>query len=176
MSSPDALWVAMIGAAAILIGHIVNQTFAYRLKRKEFRVQEIRSWINALERATVEKFEIPERKSGESKMAFGLRSLNSMGSSQTSSVWSLYVMHKNLMLQDELEEFEKILKDAKDAFSSQIASSIATKMFDETTEDELQNLEAFSKSTNLLAAYERLRTRSIEELYLQLRKEVGIRI
>jgi len=172
----DSIWIAFIGAGALLAGHILNQFFAYKLRIKEFRVSQIQKWIDALEAAEFRFATIPEKNDGEENSIYFIRVLEEFSANATADIWSMYIRHRQIMDPAARSKFEISLENSKTATQGQLVTGITQKVFGgELPKSEGDRLAATTHAAELLTAYEELRATSIDKLYIQLRKEVGVK-
>lgn len=163
---------AVVGAFALLIGVFINQGATFGLKYKEFRVMQIRSWIDALEQASVYGAVVTSTGGNEpepdqrDRLGTAISGIANGMINRIDTVERLYESHKLKLTPKDRTIIEALLKECNSLRSTFLLSTI-------TNQNVRQNLMAAeAKSRELEHAYENARSAVLERLYVLLKHEI----
>jgi hypothetical protein len=164
---------ALIAAFAAIFMGIGNLYAGYRLKRKEFRVAQIKSRIDTLEQAAVSSGPASHTDDQTEENDPLLRAVNAVKAAawhRLTATENQYAKYKWLLNTESHVPLEKLLAEC-----NQRSSNLAMASTERDHAKFQRDLPEFvGKTHELQKAYEAARLASIEGLYFILKKEVGI--
>jgi hypothetical protein len=167
---------AAFAAFAAVIGGLVRGVLDYRLKKKEFRVIQIKSRIDTLEQAVSSSAPEPgskvETKEDLDRLSEGITEIKAAAWRRLDSVENQYTKYKWLLDPQFHRPIADMLADCRKRSSMLALDSVRPDL--EINQFKVDLFVFIDKTQGLQKDYEDARLSTIERLYHILNKEVGI--